>query len=72
MYMMIEKDLFSTQIFKTKFLLKLYVLISCVQKSSPGACKILCGCNVLLVPIQITPLGLPKRGSHPLRGGSKL
>ena len=32
-----------------------------------GACKIHFGCNVFQVPIQIIPLGIPKRGSHPLR-----
>ena len=37
---------------------------------APGACKIHRGCNVLHVPIQIIPLGVPKWGSHPLRGGS--
>ena len=39
---------------------------------APGACKIRCECNVLQVPSQIIPLGVPKRGIHPLRGGSKL
>ena len=34
--------------------------------------KIRRGCNVLQVPIQILPLGVPKRGSHPLWGGSTL
>ena len=31
---------------------------------TPGACKIRRGCNVLQVPIQIIPLGVPKRGTH--------
>ena len=35
---------------------------------APGACKIRHGCNVL----QILSLGVPRRGSHPLRGRSKL
>ena len=39
---------------------------------APGAFKILCRCNVLQVPIQIIPVGVPKRGSHPLRSGSNL
>ena len=39
---------------------------------APNACKICCGCNVLQVPIQIIPLGIPKLGNHLLRGGSKL
>ena len=39
---------------------------------APDACKIRSGCNVLEVPIQIIPLGVPKWGSHLLRGGSKL
>ena len=39
---------------------------------APGACKIRRGCNVLQVPMQVIPLGVPKRWSHPLRGGSKL
>ena len=30
---------------------------------APGACKIRRGYNVLQVPIQIIPLGAPKRGS---------
>ena len=38
----------------------------------PGSCKIRRGCNVLQVPIQIMPLKVPKRGSHPLSVGSKL
>ena len=37
-----------------------------------GACKIRLGNNVLQVLIQIIPLGVPKWGSHPLRGRSKL
>ena len=37
-----------------------------------GNGKIRRGCNVLQVPFQIIPLEVPKRGSHPLRGGSKL
>ena len=37
-----------------------------------SACKIRRECNVLQVPIQIIPLGVPKRGRHPLCGGSKL
>ena len=52
-------------------------------QSSPGetppctlmasdACKIRRGYNVLQVLIQIIPLEVPKRGSHILRGGSKL
>ena len=39
---------------------------------APGACKIRRGCNVLQVSIQIILLGAPKRGSSPLRVGSKL
>ena len=39
---------------------------------APGACKIRRGCIVLQVPIQVIPLGVPKRGSHPHRGRSKL
>ena len=44
---------------------------------APGARKkIRCGCKILQVPIHnippIIPLLVPKRGSHPLRGGSKL
>ena len=39
---------------------------------APSACKIRRGCNVFLVPIQIIPRGVPKRGSHPLRDGSKM
>ena len=39
---------------------------------APGACKIWRGCDVLQVPIQIIPLEVLKRGSYPLRGGSKL
>ena len=39
---------------------------------APGPCKIRRGCNVLQVPTQIVPLGVPKRGSLPLRGGSQL
>ena len=39
---------------------------------TPGACKIRRGCNVLQVPIQIIPLGVPYMGSHPVRGESKL
>ena len=39
---------------------------------APGSYKIRRGCNVLQVLIQIIPLGVPKRGSHPYRGGSKL
>ena len=35
---------------------------------APGACKIRCGCIILQVPILITPLGVPKQGSHPLGG----
>ena len=38
----------------------------------PGACKIRRGCNVLLVSLLIKPLGVPKRVSRPLLGGSKL
>ena len=34
-------------------------------------CKISRGCNVLQVPLQIIPLGMPKGRCHPLRGGSK-
>ena len=45
--------------------------LSCTRMTF-GACKILRGCNVLQVPIQIVPLGVPKRGSHSLRGGSKI
>ena len=37
-----------------------------------GACKIRRGPNVLQIPIQIISLGVPERGSHPLRGRSKL
>ena len=36
---------------------------------APGACKIRRECNVLQIPTQIIPLGVLKRGSHPLRGG---
>ena len=39
---------------------------------APSTCKNRRGCNVLQIPIQIIPLWLPKRGSHPLRCGSKL
>ena len=39
---------------------------------APGAYKIRHRCNVLQVPIQIIPLGVPKQGSHPLRGESKM
>ena len=39
---------------------------------APGPCKIHCGSNVLQIPIQVIPLGVPKRGRHPLHGGSKL
>ena len=39
---------------------------------SPGACKIPRERNVLQIPIQIIPLGVPKRERHPLRGESKL
>ena len=39
---------------------------------APGACKISRGWNVLQVPIQIIPLGVQNRGSHPFRGGSEL
>ena len=39
---------------------------------APVACKILRGCNVLQVPIQIIPLGAPKPERHSHRGGSKL
>ena len=39
---------------------------------APGVCKISCVCNVLQVPFQFIPLGVPKRGNHPLRGESKL
>ena len=45
--------------------------LSCTLKA-PGICEIRRGCNVLQVPIQIIPPEVPKRGSHPLRGGSKL
>ena len=38
----------------------------------PGACKMLRGCNVLQVPIQMIPLGVQKLGRHPLRRGLKL
>ena len=40
--------------------------------TAPGAYKIRHWCNFLHVPIQIMPLGIPKRGSHPLHGGLKL
>ena len=30
-----------------------------------GACKIRRGCNVLQVPVQIIPLGVPKLGRYP-------
>ena len=39
---------------------------------APVAYKVRRGCNVLYVPVQIIPLGVPKRESHPLRGGLKL
>ena len=39
---------------------------------APGASKIRHGFNVLQVSIQILHLGVPKWGSHPLRGRSKL
>ena len=39
---------------------------------APGACKIRRLCNVLRVSIQIIPLEVPKWGSHPFRGRSKL
>ena len=32
---------------------------------APGACKICRRCNVLQVPIQIIPLGIPKWGAIP-------
>ena len=38
---------------------------------APDACKIP-RYNVLQVPIQIIPLGVPKRDSFPVRVGSKL
>ena len=34
-------------------------------RMAPGACKIRRGCNVLQHTIQIIPLGVPMRGSHP-------
>ena len=39
---------------------------------TPGVCKIRRGCNALQAPIQIIPLGMLKRESHPVRSGSKL
>ena len=39
---------------------------------APGAYEIRRGCSVFQVPTQIIPLGVPKRGSHLLSGGSKL
>ena len=33
----------------------------------PGAPKIRRGCNVLQITIQVIPLRVPKKGSHPLR-----
>ena len=34
---------------------------------APDACKIRRGCNVLEVPIQVLPLGVPKRGSRTMK-----
>ena len=39
---------------------------------TPGACKIRRGYNLLQVYIKIKSLGVPKRWSHSLCGGSKL
>ena len=39
---------------------------------APGACKTRRGCNVFQDPIQIIPLAVQKRGSHPLCGWWKL
>ena len=38
---------------------------------APAACKICQKCNVLQVPIQIIPPGVPKRGRHLLRSDSE-
>ena len=34
---------------------------------APDASKIRRGCNVLEVPIQVLPLGVPKRGSRTMK-----
>ena len=39
---------------------------------APGAYKNRRGCNVLQVPIQVMPFGVPKRSSRPLRDSQKL
>ena len=39
---------------------------------APGACRICRGCNALQVPIQIIPLGVPKRGKPSTPGQIKI